>query len=107
MNARTSILAAANPRDSRFNENLPILQNVNLPPTLVSRYTEDFIFRFDLLYLVLDKFNEAEDRKLAKHLASLYLQDNPDGGRTNSDVIEFIVFFHIFYTRILKQLESI
>ncbi len=38
LNARTSILAAANPKDSRYNPRLPVVQNVNLPPTLVSRY---------------------------------------------------------------------
>jgi DNA replication licensing factor MCM4 len=70
LNARTSILAAANPINSRYDPKLPIPANIDLPPTLISR--------FDLLYLVLDKVDEMSDRRLAKHLVSLYLEDKPD-----------------------------
>lgn len=74
LNARTSILAAANPVESKYNVNLPITRNIDLPPTLISR--------FDLLYLVLDRVDEALDRQLAQHLVGLYLEDAPDtGGR--------------------------
>lgn len=72
LNARTSILAAANPVNSKYNPRLPIPANIDLPPTLISR--------FDLLYLVLDKIDESTDRRLAKHLVSLYLADRPDTG---------------------------
>jgi len=44
----------------------------DLPPTLISR--------FDLLYLVLDKIDESGDRRLAKHLVGLYLEDKPETG---------------------------
>merc|ERR1712060_727240 len=50
LNARTSVLAAANPIESRFNPNKSVVENVDLPPTLMSR--------FDLIYLVLDQPNE-------------------------------------------------
>ncbi|KAG5639766.1 hypothetical protein H0H81_000046 [Sphagnurus paluster] len=69
LNARTSILAAANPVGSKYDVNLPITRNIDLPPTLISR--------FDLLYLVLDRVDEALDRKLAQHLVGLYLEDAP------------------------------
>ncbi|KAI5474679.1 cell division control protein Cdc54 [Pseudohyphozyma bogoriensis] len=72
LNARTSILAAANPVQSKYNLNWPITRNIDLPPTLISR--------FDLLYLVLDKIDEAGDRRLARHLVSLYLEDRPETG---------------------------
>ena len=72
LNARTSILAAANPVGSKYNLKWPITRNIDLPPTLISR--------FDLLYLVLDKIDESNDRRLAKHLVSLYLEDRPDTG---------------------------
>ncbi|TXT10831.1 hypothetical protein VHUM_02336 [Vanrija humicola] len=72
LNARTSILAAANPIGSRYNPKLPIPANIDLPPTLISR--------FDLLYLVLDKVDEMNDRRLAAHLVGLYLEDRPDTG---------------------------
>ncbi|KIO11065.1 hypothetical protein M404DRAFT_994735 [Pisolithus tinctorius Marx 270] len=69
LNARTSILAAANPVESRYNVNLPVTRNIDLPPTLISR--------FDLLYLVLDQVDETLDRRLAEHLVGLYLEDAP------------------------------
>ncbi|KAH9000555.1 MCM-domain-containing protein [Lactarius hatsudake] len=72
LNARTSVLAAANPVGSKYDVNLPITRNIDLPPTLISR--------FDLLYLVLDEVNEAIDRKLAQHLVALYIEDNPETG---------------------------
>ncbi|KAG9310226.1 MCM2/3/5 family-domain-containing protein [Chiua virens] len=72
LNARTSILAAANPVESKYNVNLPITRNIDLPPTLISR--------FDLLYLVLDRVDETLDRKLAQHLVGLYLEDAPNTG---------------------------
>ena len=67
LNARTSILASANPIGSRYDPKLPIPRNIDLPPTLLSR--------FDLLYLILDKIDEVNDRRLAKHMVSMYLQD--------------------------------
>jgi DNA replication licensing factor MCM4 len=70
LNARTSILASANPIGSKYNPNLPVPQNIDLPPTLLSR--------FDLVYLVLDRIDEMNDRRLAKHLVSMYLEDNPE-----------------------------
>ncbi|SDA08288.1 BZ3501_MvSof-1269-A2-R1_Chr8-1g09725 [Microbotryum saponariae] len=72
LNARTSILAAANPVGSKYNLAWPITRNIDLPPTLISR--------FDLLYLVLDRVDEANDRRLASHLVSLYLEDRPATG---------------------------
>ena len=75
LNARTSILAAANPINSRYDPKLPIPANIDLPPTLISR--------FDLLYLVLDKVDEMNDRRLAKHLVGLYLEDRPDTAGTD------------------------
>lgn len=67
LNARTSILASANPRESRYNPQMSVVENIDLQPTLLSR--------FDLIYLVLDKPNPVTDQKLAAHLVSLYYED--------------------------------
>ena len=47
LNARTAILAAANPVNSKYDPKLSVVDNIKLPPTLLSR--------FDLIYLVLDR----------------------------------------------------
>lgn len=64
LNARTSILAAANPVESQWNTNKTIIENIQLPHTLLSR--------FDLIFLMLDPQDPRYDRRLARHLVSLY-----------------------------------
>ena len=64
LNARTSILAAANPVHSKWNPQQTVTENIQLPPTLMSR--------FDLVFLILDPQDEAYDKKLASHLVRLY-----------------------------------
>ncbi|KAF4334128.1 minichromosome maintenance 4 (cell division control 54) [Fusarium beomiforme] len=92
LNARTSILASANPIGSRYNPDLPVPQNIDLPPTLLSR--------FDLVYLILDNADEKNDRRLAKHLLSLYLEDKPQSAPTKNDIlpVEFLTLY-ISYAR--------
>jgi len=64
LNARTSILAAANPLYGRYNNKLKPHENINLPAALLSR--------FDLLFLLLDQINELNDQALARHVATVH-----------------------------------
>ena len=70
LNARTAILASANPIHSRYDPKLSVVQNIRLPPSLLSR--------FDLIYLMLDKHNEVSDRRLANHIVNLYSGEGDD-----------------------------
>jgi DNA replication licensing factor MCM4 len=79
LNARTSILASANPIGSKYNPNLPVPQNIDLPPTLLSR--------FDLVYLILDRVDETSDRRLARHLLSMYLDDKPQSAAGGMEIL--------------------
>lgn len=79
LNARTSILASANPIGSRYNPDLSVPQNIDLPPTLLSR--------FDLVYLILDRVDEKNDQRLARHLLSMYLEDKPESAQQANDVL--------------------
>lgn len=91
LNARTSILASANPIGSRYNPNLPVPQNIDLPPTLLSR--------FDLVYLVLDRIDEQNDRRMAKHLVGMYLEDTPENASAKEVLpVEFLTSY-ISYAR--------
>ncbi|KAH6610489.1 cell division control 54 [Trichoderma cornu-damae] len=92
LNARTSILASANPIGSRYNPDLSVPQNIDLPPTLLSR--------FDLIYLILDRVDDKTDRRLAKHLLSMYLEDKPQSAPTSNDIlpVEFLTLY-ISYAR--------
>ncbi|RHY66747.1 hypothetical protein DYB38_008644 [Aphanomyces astaci] len=64
LNARASILASANPIESRYNPAKSVIENINILPTLLSR--------FDLIYLILDRPNADADRQLARHIVSMY-----------------------------------
>ncbi|KAI8619810.1 MCM2/3/5 family-domain-containing protein [Chytriomyces sp. MP71] len=92
LNARTSILACANPINSKFDEKLSVVENVNLPPPLVSR--------FDLLFLLLDRPNQDDDRMLAKFLVGLYMSDTDRPSRDLLEIVPIDLFTkYISYAR--------
>jgi DNA replication licensing factor MCM4 len=62
------LLAAANPIHSQWDKNKTIIENIQLPPTLLSR--------FDLIFLLLDPQDENYDRRLARHLVGMYYQSS-------------------------------
>ncbi|MCK5140660.1 MAG: minichromosome maintenance protein MCM [Candidatus Heimdallarchaeota archaeon] len=63
LNARTSIIAAANPRFGRYEDTRPPNENINLPPTILSR--------FDLIFVIKDLPDEEKDKKMARHILEL------------------------------------
>ena len=85
LNARTSVLAAANPAYGRYNINLTPHENINLPAALLSR--------FDLLFLLLDEVNPERDLELARHVAYVHQhkkvnnENNKDGKIYNEEFI--------------------
>jgi replicative DNA helicase Mcm len=60
LNARCTVLAAANPRFGRFTPDRSFAEQVNLPPTLLSR--------FDVIYSIFDKPDRQRDRLLANRI---------------------------------------
>ena len=53
LNARTSILAAANPLYGRYNSKETPHKNINLPAALLSR--------FDLIFILIDSVERSRD----------------------------------------------
>lgn len=64
LNARAAILATANPKESSYDPRKSVVDNINMPANLMSR--------FDFIWLMLDKRDRDMDRRLAEHLVSLY-----------------------------------
>ncbi|MBD3405578.1 MAG: helix-turn-helix domain-containing protein [Candidatus Lokiarchaeota archaeon] len=64
LNARTSILAAANPTLGRYEPSLSIQDNIKLPFTILSR--------FDLIWILVDTVEESKDRELAKFILGMH-----------------------------------
>lgn len=67
LNARTSILAAANPLYGRYNTRISPVENINLPAALLSR--------FDIMFLILDKPNRDDDERLAQHVTYVHMHN--------------------------------
>ncbi|KAF5101645.1 hypothetical protein D0Z03_000558 [Geotrichum reessii] len=68
LNARTSILAAANPIGGRYNRKQGLRANINMSAPIMSR--------FDLFFVVLDDPNERIDTKLADHIVQLHMMED-------------------------------
>lgn len=60
LNARTGVLAAANPISGHFDRSKTISENLKLKPALLSR--------FDLIFILLDARDNEKDSKLSDHI---------------------------------------
>ena len=70
LNARTSILAAANPMFGKYDIFKNIYENVNLPIPLLTR--------FDLVFIVRDIPSQEKDRNIAQHIISQHGSSGTD-----------------------------
>eukprot|EP00768_Dysnectes_brevis_P005878 gnl/Dysnectes_brevis/4423_a5942_772.p1 GENE.gnl/Dysnectes_brevis/4423_a5942_772~~gnl/Dysnectes_brevis/4423_a5942_772.p1 ORF type:complete len:1338 (-),score=259.02 gnl/Dysnectes_brevis/4423_a5942_772:56-4069(-) len=69
LQARCSVVAAANPIRGRYDARYPLLTNVNL--------TEPIISRFDLLCVVQDVVNPVQDERLVAFVARNHIRSHP------------------------------
>ncbi|MBI4018477.1 MAG: minichromosome maintenance protein MCM [Candidatus Aenigmarchaeota archaeon] len=90
--AQTAVLAGANPKFGRFVVDMPIVQQLDIPETLLSR--------FDLKFALRDKPDRAQDEKLADHIII---------SRTTPEVIEPIIDKNLLrkYIAYAKQISDI
>ncbi len=88
LNARTSILAAANPMFGKYDPFKNLTENVNLPIPLLTR--------FDLVFVVRDIPHEEKDRQIAQHILS---QHGTSGTDTTSLIDVDILTKYLAYAK--------
>jgi len=64
LNARTAVLAAANPKLGRFDPYRPLPEQIALSPVILSR--------FDLVFIMRDEPHEEKDKEMARHILRLH-----------------------------------
>ncbi|KAI1655536.1 MCM-domain-containing protein [Daldinia decipiens] len=69
LQARCGIIAAANPIGGRYNSTIPFSSNVEL--------TEPILSRFDILCVVRDTVDPAEDERLARFIVGSHSRSHP------------------------------
>jgi len=111
LNARTTVLAAANPVGGRYNPYKSPVENIDLPASLLSR--------FDLLFLMLDTVDGEKDKNLAMHVCKTHTRysqtqdqkrDPEDQPTTADDLYDFKPFdanFMRMYIRKARTLEPL
>jgi replicative DNA helicase Mcm len=71
LNARCPVLAAANPKWGRFSPDRTIAEQIDLPPTLLSR--------FDVIFSIQDHPNQEKDRRLAHGILASHREGEVSG----------------------------
>ncbi len=86
LNARTAILAAANPSLGRYEPHRTVAENISLPVTILSR--------FDLIFILRDVPDKEADRKLTKHILELHRRGSqPIAAQIDTDLLRKYVSY--------------
>jgi DNA replication licensing factor MCM4 len=83
LNARCSILASCNPIESKYNPRKSIVENISLPPTLLSR--------FDVVCLLIDRCDESHDRTIGDHIVSMYSSSRAENECVGIEILKAYV----------------
>jgi len=101
LNARTSILAAANPINGRYDRSKSLQQNIMLSAPIMSR--------FDLFFILVDECNEVVDYAIARRIVDLHtnVQQIVEQAYTRDDVLRYITFARQFKPVLTKESMSL
>ncbi len=96
LNARTSILAAANPTLGRYEPSLSVQENIKLPFTILSR--------FDLTWILVDTVEPERDREIAQFILGMHqTQKTPVEAKTPPIPKDFLKKYIGYANRYAEQ----
>lgn len=100
LNARTSILAAANPVSGRYDRSKSLKQNVNLTAPIMSR--------FDLFFILVDDCNEVTDYAIARRIVDLHsrVAESVDRLYSLDEIRRYLLFARQFKPKISSESEE-
>ncbi|XP_013996330.2 DNA replication licensing factor MCM6 [Salmo salar] len=100
LNARTSILAAANPVGGRYDRSKSLKQNVNLSAPIMSR--------FDLFFILVDDCNEVTDYAIARRIVDLHsrIENSVDRLYSLDEIRRYLLFARQFKPKISGESEE-
>jgi len=78
LNARTSVLAAANPIFGRYDDFKKISDQIDLQTTILSR--------FDCIFIVRDVKDKEHDKKIAAHIINLHAKSSEQNPIASPDI---------------------
>ncbi len=86
LNARTAVLAAANPSLGRYEPNRTVAENISLPVTILSR--------FDLIFVLRDVPNKEADGKMSRHILEMHRRGlSPVEGQVDAELLRKYVSY--------------
>lgn len=95
LNARTAILAAANPSLGRYEPHRTVAENISLPVTILSR--------FDLIFVLRDIPNKDSDAKMLEHILEIHKRGaSPLEAQIEPDLLRK----YISYAKTIKPMLS-
>ncbi|KAG6850905.1 hypothetical protein H0H93_006731 [Arthromyces matolae] len=101
LNARTSILAAANPIGGRYDRKKSLRANVQMSPPIMSR--------FDLFFVVLDECDEKVDMNIAKHIVNVHrFQDEAINPEFSTESLQrYIRYARTFNPKLTREAADV
>jgi len=101
LNARASILAAANPIGGRYEKSKSLKQNLEMTAPLMSR--------FDLFFILVDDCNEVTDYAIARRIIDLHtkLEESVERIYTEDEVSQYLQFARMFKPKVEPEAQEL
>lgn len=100
LNARCSVLAAANPMLGSYNERMSVQDNIKLPESLLTR--------FDLIFITLDSYDPERDDSISKHVLNMHISEDKSEAEISQTLFkDFIAYAKSLRPRLSRDTASV